>query len=214
MDASELAVAHWVYEHRQLAGLGTATLPGARALYLPLVGSRGAVGVLGMSPADARASRARSSSTSSRPSPTRWRWPSSARSASEEARRAEVRAEAERLRNSLLSSVSHDLRTPLASITGAASSLLEARRRSSATPTRTELLRPSTEEAERLDRLVDNLLEMTRLEAGGVAIRREWQPLEGVLGAALKRLDARLARSRGAHRAARAICRSSRSTRC
>jgi len=54
MDASELAVAHWVYEHRQVAGLGTATLPGARALYLPLVGSRGAVGVLGMSPAEPR----------------------------------------------------------------------------------------------------------------------------------------------------------------
>jgi two-component system sensor histidine kinase KdpD len=117
--------------------------------------------------------------------------------ASEDARRAEVRAEAERLRNSLLSSVSHDLRTPLASITGAASSLLEAGDQLG-DATRKELLSSIHQEAERLDRLVNNLLEMTRLEAGGVLIRKEWQPLEGVLGAALKRLEGRL-RDREVH---------------
>jgi two-component system sensor histidine kinase KdpD len=117
--------------------------------------------------------------------------------ASEDARRAEVRVEAERLRNSLLSSVSHDLRTPLASITGAASSLIEAGDQLG-DATRTELLSSIHQEAERLDRLVNNLLEMTRLEAGGVTIRREWQPLEGVLGAVLKRLERRL-RDREVH---------------
>ena len=126
MDASELAVAHWVYEHRQLAGLGTATLPGARALYLPLVGSRGAVGVLGMSPADAHALESPEQLHQLETFANQMALAIERAQASEDAQRAEVRAEAERLRNSLLSSVSHDLRTPLASITGAASSLLEA----------------------------------------------------------------------------------------
>jgi two-component system sensor histidine kinase KdpD len=191
MDTSELAVAHWVYEHRQLAGLGTATLPGARALYLPLVGSRGAVGVLGMSPTDAHALESPEQLHQLETFANQMALAIERARASEDARRAEVRAEAERLRNSLLSSVSHDLRTPLASITGAASSLLEAGDQLGDT-TRTELLSSIHQEAERLDRLVNNLLEMTRLEAGGVTIRREWQPLEGVLGAVLKRLDRRL----------------------
>src|SRR5262249_33715143 len=55
LDGNELGVGRWVYEHRQLAGLGTATLPGASALYLPLVASRGAVGVLGVRPVDSHA---------------------------------------------------------------------------------------------------------------------------------------------------------------
>ena len=197
MDASELAVAHWVYEHRQLAGLGTATLPGARALYLPLVGSRGAVGVLGMSPADAHALESPEQLHQLETFANQMALAIERAQASEDARRAEVRAEAERLRNSLLSSVSHDLRTPLASITGAASSLLEAGDELG-DATRKELLSSIHQEAERLDRLVNNLLEMTRLEAGGVTIRREWQPLEGVLGAALKRLEGRL-RDREVH---------------
>ena len=188
MDASELAVAHWVYEHRQPAGLGTATLPGARALYLPLVGSRGAVGVLGMSPADAHALESPEQLHQLETFANQMALAIERARASEDARNAEVRAEAEPLRNSLLSSVSHDLRTPLASITGAASSLLEAGDEL-AEPTKKELLSSIHQEAERLDRLVNNLLEMTRLEGGGGVIHKEWQPLEGVLGAALKRLE-------------------------
>jgi two-component system sensor histidine kinase KdpD len=115
----------------------------------------------------------------------------------EEASQGRAQAEAERMKATLLSSVSHDLRTPLAAITGAASSLLEAGDQLG-DATRTELLSSIHQEAERLDRLVNNLLEMTRLEAGGVTIRKEWQPLEGVLGAVLKRLDGRL-RDREVH---------------
>ena len=196
MDDSELAVAHWVYQHRQLAGLGTATLPGARALYLPLVGSRGAVGVLGMSPADAHALESPEQLHQLETFANQMALAIERAQVSEDARRAEVRAEAERLRNSLLSSVSHDLRTPLASITGAASSLLESGDQLG-DATRKELLSSIHQEAERLDRLVNNLLEMTRLEAG-VVIRKEWQPLESVLGAALKRLEERL-RDREVH---------------
>src|SRR5438093_2118221 len=191
MDASELAVAHWVYEHRQVAGLGTATLPGARALYLPLVGSRGAVGVLGMSPAEPRSLESPEQLHQAETFANQMALAIERARLGEQAQRAEVRAEAERLRNSLLSSVSHDLRTPLATITGASSSLLESGELLGEA-TRQELLQSIHREAERLDRLVNNLLDMTRLEAGGVTVHKEWPPREGLVGAALKRLESRL----------------------
>ena len=99
--------------------------------------------------------------------------------------------ETERLRNSLLSSVSHDLRTPLATITGAATTLLQEGGRLDA-PAQRDLLESVREEAERLNRLVQNLLEMTRLESGALELRKEWHSMEEVIGAALRRLDKRL----------------------
>jgi two-component system sensor histidine kinase KdpD len=111
----------------------------------------------------------------------------------EEAEGAQVRAETERLRNSLLSSVSHDLRTPLASITGAASTLLENEARLDA-GTRRDLLETLHEEADRLNRLVQNLLEMTRLESGALQVHTEWHSVEEVVGAALGRFGKALAR--------------------
>jgi two-component system sensor histidine kinase KdpD len=96
------------------------------------------------------------------------------------------------LRSSLLSSVSHDLRTPLAVITGSTSTLLQSDAPLDAA-TRQDLLKTILEEAERLNRLIRNLLDMTRLESGAVKVKKEWQPLEEVVGAALNRLDARLA---------------------
>jgi two-component system, OmpR family, sensor histidine kinase KdpD len=105
----------------------------------------------------------------------------------DEAHRANLRVEAERLRSTLLSSVSHDLRTPLSVITGAASALLQ-----SAPPpgdeARRDLAETIHEEAHRLDRLVRNLLDMTRLASGAVRVTKDWHPLEGVVGAALERL--------------------------
>jgi two-component system sensor histidine kinase KdpD len=109
-----------------------------------------------------------------------------------EAEEARVRAETERLRNALLTSVSHDLRTPLATITGAATTLLEGGARYDAS-TRRELLESIRDEGERLNRLVQNLLEMTRLESGTLRLRRDWHPLEEVVGAAIGRLTARIA---------------------
>jgi two-component system sensor histidine kinase KdpD len=108
--------------------------------------------------------------------------------------------EAERLRSSLLTSVSHDLRTPLTAITGAATALLESADRLDGR-TRGELLESIRDEAERLNRLVQNLLEMTRLEAGPLRVQRDWHPLEEVIGAAL----GRLARGLGARRLAVSI---------
>jgi two-component system sensor histidine kinase KdpD len=107
------------------------------------------------------------------------------------ARRAWEWAEAEFLRNTLLSAVSHDLRTPLAGITGAASTLIEA---GDALPpeARAEMLATIYSESERMDRLVANLLDMTRLESGGLVLKKEWQPLAEVVGSALRHLDRRL----------------------
>jgi len=109
----------------------------------------------------------------------------------EEAERAQLAAEAERVRSSLLSSVSHDLRTPLATIAGAASSLLEQADRLDPA-SRRELLQAIYEEGDRLNRLVNNLLDMTRLESGAIQVRKEWHPLEEVVGAALGRIGGRL----------------------
>ncbi|NTU81889.1 MAG: two-component system sensor histidine kinase KdbD, partial [Chloroflexales bacterium] len=104
-----------------------------------------------------------------------------------EAARATVAAETERLRAALLSSVSHDLRTPLAIITGALTNLTQSGDSLDAA-TRADLAQTATDEAQRLNRLVSNLLEMTRLEAGAVQARKEWQPLEEVVGVAVARV--------------------------
>ncbi|HEY7130250.1 MAG TPA: ATP-binding protein, partial [Nitrospira sp.] len=110
---------------------------------------------------------------------------------SDEAQQAHVRVETERMRNAILSSVSHDLRTPLATITGAASSLLDERT-SLNTADRLELSRSIYREADRLDRLLKNLLDMMRIEAGAVRLNKEWHPLDEIVGAALLRLEERL----------------------
>jgi two-component system, OmpR family, sensor histidine kinase KdpD len=104
-----------------------------------------------------------------------------------EAHEAQLQVQAEQLRSSLLSSVSHDLRTPLAAIAGASSSLLD-----SATTqddkTRQELLQSIVDESNRLARLVDNLLDMTRLESGIVPLNKQWHVLEELVGSARSRL--------------------------
>jgi two-component system sensor histidine kinase KdpD len=191
LDPKEAGVAQWVFDHRQPAGPGTDTLPGASALYLPLIGSRGPTGVIAIRPTQ----------------PTRLLDPEQLRlletfasqtalaieraRLAEEAQRAHVQAETERMRSAILSSVSHDLRTPLAAITGSASSLLESGEHLDA-PSRRELAHAIYEEAYRLDRLLKNLLDITRLEAGAMQLQKEWHPLEEIVGSALTRLEQRL----------------------
>jgi K+-sensing histidine kinase KdpD len=100
---------------------------------------------------------------------------------------AEIAVQTEQTRNSLLSAVSHDIKTPLASIYGAATSLLEEDQRIEASE-RHELIQSIADEAQRLNHVVTNLLEMTRLDAGS-EIKRDWYPLEEIIGAALSRLE-------------------------
>jgi len=185
LDDKERGVADWVWHHGKAAGLGTDTLPAAPALYVPLESSQRRVGVLGIRPVeparlmthegrqhlDAIVGQVASALERAR--------------LAAEAQEARLHMEREQLRNALLSSVSHDLRTPLAVITGTATTLLE----SSVDPTvRRELTSNIVTEADRLNRLVRNLLDMTRLEAGAVEVHKEWQPLEEAVGAALERV--------------------------
>jgi two-component system sensor histidine kinase KdpD len=188
----EASIAHWVWLHRREAGLGTRTLPSNTTLYLPLLASGGIVGVLGLEPREA----SRLDSIERRRDVEAF----SAQMAlalerallAEEAEQARRDVEAEQLRSALLSSVSHDLRTPLAVITGAASTLLDSAAELGAAQ-RQELTRSILEEAERLNRLIKNLLDMTRLESGAVKVNREWLSVEEVVGAALNRMETRLA---------------------
>ena len=191
LDDKERSVAQWVFDRGRPAGRSTDTLPAAQALYLPLTAASGTIGVLGVRP----------------PSPGALDEPMALRLLeafagqaalalerellAERAQQEQLEVEAERLRTSLLSSVSHDLRTPLAAITGAAGTLLDDKAPLAA-GTRRELLATILEESQRMNRLIGNLLDMIRVESGALHIQREWQPLEEPLGVALIRLGDRL----------------------
>jgi two-component system sensor histidine kinase KdpD len=195
LSVNELSVAKWSFDHGEIAGSGTDTLPGADAFYMPLRGSHSTVGVLSI--------QSQTSQPLWEPEQLHFLETFANQTAvaierallAAEAEQGRVQVETERLRNTLLSTVSHDLRTPLASITGATSTLLEDSEATSPAVQR-ELLTTIYDEAERLNRLVANLLEMTRLESGQVEVHKEWQPLEEIIGSALARLEPQLAHHR------------------
>lgn len=188
-SASEFAAAQWVLDHNEAAGLGTNTLPSAQSLYLPMATPNGVVGVLAVQPASGDQ---RFFSPDARQLldtyATQIAFALEREQLDEQSRVAEVEIETEKLRSSLLSAVSHDLRTPLAGIAGAASSLAEA---ADSLPhsTRQELLETISDESKRLTLLVENLLHMTRLSSGAIEVDRQWQPVEEVIGSALNRMD-------------------------
>jgi two-component system sensor histidine kinase KdpD len=189
-DARAAAVAQWAFDHGQVAGLGTDTLPGASALWLPLRGTQAVLGVLGLRP-DPSLLPLRPDQVDLLEALTRQAASGLERARlAEEAQKARIAAEAERLRSTLLSSVSHDLRTPLATITGAASSLLQDT--SLGAEGRRELEAAIYEESVRLNRLVTNLLDMTRLESGSLQLNRDWHSVEELVGSALARLETTL----------------------
>ena len=193
LDDRSSAAADWAWAHARPAGRGTTTLPSALWLFLPLKTARAPVGVLGvqlMEDADML-------------SPEQMRLLETLADQAAVAiertilvadiEAARVATERERLRSALLSSLSHDLRTPLVSIMGAASSILsydEALDPAS----RRDLAQTIQDEAERLNRFVQNLLDMTRLGAGAMKPRVDWVDLHDVVGAAVQR-SRRLARS-------------------
>ena len=188
LDENELAVAVWAKQHGEAAGRGTDTLPAASMRYLPLKTSRGVVGVLGVKPVDPNL----------RLGPEQRRLLESFASQAalaiehaqlaEQARQAQLLQATEKLQTALLNSISHDLRTPLVSITGALSSLQEDVVRLDM-PTRASLIDTAIGEADRLNHLVGNLLDMTRVEAGAVRVAQELCDVQDVIGSALDRLD-------------------------
>jgi two-component system sensor histidine kinase KdpD len=191
LDTKELGVAKWALDRVELAGLGTDTLPGSASICAPLRVGGSALGVLQLQPSKPRMLGSEQRSfldvfcRQLGVALERVRL-------AEEARAAVVRAKTEEMRSSLLSTVSHDLRTPLASITGAATALRDDSNLSLAT--RVDLVGSICDEAERLERLVTNLLDMTRLESGSLSLRKDWIPLEELVGSALTRLESKLAK--------------------
>ncbi len=192
LDEADLAAARWSWEHNRAAGRGADTLPGAKRLFLPLRTGRGPVGVLGID--------------RDRPGPLLT--PDGRRlldaladqvavaieriTLAEDIDRARVQAEPERLRAALLTSISHDLRTPLASIIGAMTSLRsygDAYDKAS----REELMSTIQSEAERLNRFIGNLLDMTRLESGSIQLNPEMIDASEIIGTALNRASKILA---------------------
>jgi two-component system sensor histidine kinase KdpD len=192
---ADLAVAQWVADHGRPAGLGTDTLPAARGEYLPLGEEGRTVGVLGVLPSNARRvllpEQSHLLST----------FAGQIALALERARLAEaaeassLAAERETLRNTLLASISHDLRTPLA-VMAAAGSTLAQHGANLDEPTRVALARSVESKAHEMSDLVSNVLDLVRLESGQVALRRDWQTIDDLVGSALAACAERLAAHR------------------
>ena len=190
----DAGTAQWAFDNRQAAGLGTDTLAGSGFLYLPLRAPMRTRGVLAIRPASPRELLV--------PEQKRQLDTFAALTAIalervhyvEIAQKALLRMESERLRNSLLAALSHDLRTPLAALIGLAESL--ALTRPPLSSAQQESAQAIADEARRMSALVNNLLEMARIESGEVKLRRQWLPLEEVVGSALKSAQAALAQHR------------------
>jgi two-component system, OmpR family, sensor histidine kinase KdpD len=192
LDTADMAAARWCWEHNRPAGQGADTLPGGKWLFLPLRTGTGPIGVIGidrdqpgplLTPDERRLLDALADQAA-----VAIERVSLARGLAE----ARVSAETERLRAALLSSISHDLRTPLASIIGSVSSLRSYPERYDCQQ-RAELLETLQDEAERLNRFVGNLLDMTRLESGAIELKLELVDVSEVVGAALERAGSVLA---------------------
>ncbi|MDE2368021.1 MAG: DUF4118 domain-containing protein [Burkholderiales bacterium] len=179
----DLGVAQWAYQRGEAAGQGTDTLPASRCLVLPLKAPMRLRGVVAVEPASGPAHVL---------GPEQRRLLDTCASLMaislerihyiEVAQKSTLQIESERLRNSLLSAISHDLRTPLAALVGLADTL--ALTQPGPTPQQAEIAQAIRQSALRMNALVNNLLDMARLEAGAVQLHREWQPLEEVVGSA------------------------------
>lgn len=188
---NERAAAQWVHDHQKWAGWSTDTLPAAQAIYLPLVTSGKSLGVLALRPRQPEHPLEPDQRHMLETFATQLAIALERTAFAAQAETARRAAETEQVRSALLSCVSHDLRTPLATIAGAASTLQEDA--GGCDPqTRRELLQSISDEAGRLNQLLSKLLEMTRLQAPGFQLAKDWFPLEELVGSALTRLEASL----------------------
>lgn len=184
-------VIRWVFDHGRAAGAGTDTLPGTDATYLPLIGTDQLVGVLGVKPVavDAKLSNSKIQLVGAFANQVAMALERC--QLASDAEHVRLQMETERLRNTLLSAISHDLRTPLAGITGAASLLVEGNDKLAA-ESRGELASSILDQSDRLNRLVANLLDLTRIEAGAIQLQRVLQPIEEVVEVVLGRMEREL----------------------
>jgi len=193
LDQADLAAAKWAWEHNRPAGRGSDTLPGAKRLFLPMRTGRGAIGMVGID--------------SDKPGPLLT--PDQRRlldalmdqaalaiervSLVDDLDQAKRRVEADRLRSALLTSISHDLRTPLAAIIGAAQ-MLKSFPSELTDQSKAELLATLLEESERLNRFIANLLDMTKLESGFIKPNTSRHDISEIVGSVLERASKILAR--------------------
>ncbi|HEY7671398.1 MAG TPA: sensor histidine kinase KdpD [Gammaproteobacteria bacterium] len=189
---ADLAVAQWVMDHGRRAGLGSDTLPAAPALYLPLSTSTETVGVLAVLPNNPRRVLLPEQRHLLETFAGQLALALERARLAETAESARISAEAESVRNTLLASISHDLRTPLAVMAGAASTLAE-RGGALDAKTRLTLARSIETKAREMSELVSNVLDLMRLDSGQIVLRRDWQSLDDLVGAALHQHEAQLA---------------------
>jgi two-component system sensor histidine kinase KdpD len=191
LSVLDVGIAQWVFEHSTPAGAGTSMLPSSSFFYMPLVAPMRTRGVLAIQPEDGE--------WALMPEQRKQLDTFAALAAIalermhyvEVAQEAMVSMESERLRNSLLSALSHDLRTPLTSLVGLSESL--ALSSPPLAPPQREMADSLRDEAVRMTRLVANLLDMARIESGQVTLDLQWQPLEEVIGSARRASKACLA---------------------
>jgi two-component system sensor histidine kinase KdpD len=187
LSAGAMAAARWAWEKGEASGAGTGTLPTVGWTFRPLVGLRGRAGVAGVEAAQEGAQDERLVIALLDQGAV----------ALERAELAQARVEnaalrrADKLRAALFNSISHDLRTPLSTVLGAATTLIDYGK-TLKPDIRADLLISIREEAERLNRYVGDLLDMTRLEGGALKTRSDWTDVRDVLGAAIKRVERRL----------------------
>ncbi len=187
----DLAVASWAFTHGQPAGRGTDTLPEAYMRYQPLKTMRGSVGVLGIKPLDSDTFLTRDQLRTLDAFANQVALAIERARLAEQTRQTEMLEITDKLQNALLNSISHDLRTPLVSITGALSSLTNDQVTLDE-PARRSLIETASEEADRLNRLVGNLLDMTRLESGAMRVKRDACDLQDLVGSSLEEVGSRL----------------------
>lgn len=191
LGEKEISLALWAFRNGQMAGRGTDTLSSAPELYISLKGSDSIVGVMVL--------KWRDSAEGLAPDLRRLMEAFSSQSALaieradlvQKAEQAHLLQATERLERALLNSISHDLRTPLSSITGALSSLREEGNVLHA-ESRRELIDLASEEAERMNRFIGNLLDITRLEAGALKLKKEPYDWQDLLGSCVASLEPRL----------------------
>lgn len=197
MGETEMAVAEWAFKNGQPAGRGTDTLPAAEIRYIPLITARGIVGVLGIKPADSQSIFSLDQRMLMEGVVNVSALAIERASFADKAAQSEMLRMTEKLQTALLNSISHELRTPLASITGVLSSLAESERTSEPSvkldpATTLELIDSAAQQARRLNRLVENLLDMTRLESGALRLNREPADVQDLIGTVLSQAPDRL----------------------
>jgi two-component system sensor histidine kinase KdpD len=190
---NEFAVAAWSFKNGQVAGRGTDTLSNSTGRYIPLKTPRGVVGVLGIKPKvegdHLTPEQRRLLETFSRQAALAIERAQLA----EQAQETQLLQATEKLQTALLNSISHDLRTPLVSITGVLSSLSDSRQTMDGETYR-DLVETARNEADRMNRLVGNLLNMTRLEAGVMRVTRQPGDIQDAIGTALESIGDALGR--------------------